>query len=470
MKLLWLAPLLLCQDGFDDIEQALKDAHVPGLAIAVVKDDSVLLCKGYGVRRQGEPGAVDDETLFMIGSCTKAFTATAVGILVDEKKLDWDDPVVKYLPELKMYDPYVTRELTVRDLLCHRSGLPRGDLAWFVDERLTREQILQRVQYLKPAVSFRSKFGYQNFMFTAAGEVVRAASGMPWEEFVRERIFKPIGMSRSLPGCKGEAERTNVAWGHAEGEPSIAHHSVDPVGPAGSIHSCARDMAEWLKANLRVGSNEPLLRKKTAVEMQTAQMPVPNEPPWSGIAPGAKFVAYGLGWFLHDYRGKKVVEHGGATDGYSTMLVMVPEEKIGVVVMANMHGSGLPHALAYRVIDTLLGVPPKGKLRVGPPGKPGPPARVAGTTPSLKESETAGKYRHDFYGEISVTEQNGGLVLQWGTYVADLEHWHYDTYRAKWRRWFTGVGLVTFRRGTKGKVDELVVELLDPPETAAFRR
>ena len=236
-------------NGFDDyVNKAMKEWEVPGIAVAIIKGDQIVLAKGYGVRKLGDPTPVDERTLFAIGSSSKAFTAASVAMLVDGGKVKWDDPVTKYLPEFEMYDPYVTRELTVRDLLTHRSGLQRGDFLWYGTE-LDRDEILKRTRYLKPSWSLRSTFGYQNLMYLAAGQLVSRVSGKTWDEFIRERFFVPLGMTASSTSINELKTANNVATPHSKIEDKVTvipWRNIDNIAPAGSINSNVVEMAQWV--------------------------------------------------------------------------------------------------------------------------------------------------------------------------------------------------------------------------------
>ena len=349
-------------NGFDDyVNKALREWEVPGLAIAIVKDDRIVLAKGYGVRKLGDPTPVNERTLFAIGSSSKAFTAAAIAMLVDEGKVKWDDPVTKYLPGFELYDPYVTRELTVRDLLSHRSGLERGDLLWYGSE-YDRDEILRRTRYLKPTWSLRSTFGYQNLMFLAAGQLIAKVSGKSWDEFIRQRIFVPLSMTASNTSIKDFKNCDNVSSPHGKFEDkieAIPWRNIDNIAPAGSINSSVVDMAQWVRLQLAQGEyqKQRLLSSGAAKEMQTSQTVIRAEPPFSLFYPEAHFLNYGLGWFLHDYKGRKVVEHGGAIDGMRAQVAMLPEEKLGLVILTNMDGTILPLALMFRIFDAYLGAP-----------------------------------------------------------------------------------------------------------------
>jgi CubicO group peptidase (beta-lactamase class C family) len=420
------APLV----GFDDyVNKALKDWEVPGMAIAIVKDDKLLMAKGYGVRKLGDVAPVDERTLFAIGSSSKAFTAAAIAMLVDEGKMKWDEPATKYLPGFQLFDPYVTRELTVRDMLTHRSGLERGDLLWYGTD-YDRDEVLRRVRFLKPSWSLRSRFGYQNIMYLAAGQAVNTASGKNWDEFVRQRIFTPLGMSSSSTSIMALKAETNVASPHAKFDDKvqpISWRKIDNIGPAGSINSNATDMAQWVRLHLNQGTfkNERILSSGAVKEMHMPQTVMRLEGLSEKIHSETHFMTYGLGWFLQDYRGRKIVHHGGNIDGMSALVAMIPEEKLGVVILTNMNGTSVPTAIMYRVFDSFLEAPQKdwsGELlkivksaqeQAATVEKKQEADRVKGTNPSLALAKYAGNYTNEMYGDAKVKEQNGKLVVEY---------------------------------------------------------
>jgi CubicO group peptidase (beta-lactamase class C family) len=456
--------------GFDDyVQQALADWSVPGLAMAIVKDDAVVFTKGYGVRTLGDPTPVTASTVFGIGSATKAFTAASLAMLVDAGKLQWDDPATKYLPGLQLYDPYVTRELTVRDLLTHRSGLAPEPTDLLIASGYDRDEILRRLRYLKPRWSFRSRFGYQNIMYLAAGQIIPAVTGQSWDDFVRERIFTPLGMTASHTSVTALPSDGDVATPHAwidgKAQP-LPWPNLDNIGPAGSITSNVLDMAQWVRLQLGAGTYQQaqLFSAAVAKEMQMPQTIIRSEPSWSW------FLLYGLGWFLHDYQGRKVVEHAGGTMGIRALVALLPAEKLGLVILTNLGNPQLlPEALRFRVFDAYLGRPPrdwsreflqeaKGRLeQAEAERKKQEAARVEGTAPSLALEWYAGTYQHDVYGKVTVTAENGQLVLQYGLDMADLKHWHYDTFQLIVRAPVAEKSLVTFALNAQGRVEEMKV-------------
>jgi CubicO group peptidase (beta-lactamase class C family) len=492
--LLFIAPLALVAQTTDarlkEIDEyatkAGQDWRVPGFAMAIVKDDKVIFAKGYGVRKLGEQTPVDEHTLFAIASNTKAFTAAAIALLVDEGKLKWDDPATKYLPGFQLYDPYVTRELTVRDLLSHRSGLATfgGDLLWY-DTTYKSDEILRRIRYLKPTSSFRSRFGYQNIMFLAAGQIVANVSGKNWEQFIRERFLTPLGMTSTQTSIKTFKSTDNIASPHNEldGKMRVVRYSnVDGVGPAAALNSSVADMAQWIRLQLGRGTYEgkQFFSRKVAREMWSPQTIIPIGEQAEKFNPTRHFNTYGLGWFLSDYHGRKVASHGGGLDGMISQVGMMPEENLGVVVLTNSE-TPLASIMVNKVFDLFLGVPArdwsaellenakKDKEAERAEEKRIEDERAKDTKPSLPLQGYAGTYGGEMYGEAKVTVENGRLVLRLvpaPNFVGDLEHWQYDTFSIKWRDTvsyaFKQRGFVTFTLNAHGKVDEMKMDVPNP--------
>jgi CubicO group peptidase (beta-lactamase class C family) len=453
------------------VAKAVKDWHAPGLAIAVVKDDSVVFAKGYGVRELGKPDAVDVGTRFAIGSTTKAMTVAALGMLVDEGKLKWDDPVTKYLPDFRLSDPWVTQQITVRDLLTHRTGLGNADLLWAGADYSTAE-IIRRVRYLPLAYSPRSQFIYQNIMYAAAGQVVEAVAGMPWEQFLRTRIFTPLGMSATVPLLADLAEQPNVASPHAEIDDTmrvIQNRTVDPVKAAGSVWSSVGDMSKWMKFILdsgRVGDRR-LLKAATVKEMLTPQMVADKEYP-TFDAVHSHFFDYGLGFFLQDYAGQAIAMHTGSIDGMCAIIGLIPDKRLGVYVLENADHVELRHALMYQVFDMYLGNTGhdwSAELRklydslstqAKAAQQRAESQHATGTHPSLALDRYAGTYHSDAYGDVRVTQNGEVLHVSFGrAYDGDLSHWQYDTFRARWADRRSGRGTLVFVPDGTGGVGAL---------------
>lgn len=465
-------------EGFDAYaERALRDWRAPGAAIAVVRNDSVVLAKGYGVRELGKPERVDARTVFGIASTTKAFTVASLAMLVDEKKLSWDDPVTRYLPWFQIEGPYITRELTVRDLLTHRTGLPRGDRLWYASG-FDRMEVLHRVSRLEPRWSFRSHYGYQNIMFMAAGEVAAAASGESWNDLVKERIFTPLGMTSTSTTIRAFPGQRDLAMPHELRNDSvyvIPWRNMDNLGPAGSINSSALDLAQWIRLQLANGvyNGKRLLSDSVVREMHTPQTVIRMSDDTRKMFNDTHFMAYGLGWSLRDYHGRKLVTHGGVIDGMRTEIGLLPEEDLGIVVLANLDGTNLPTALLYRALDAYTGAPArdwskvllaaraKSRAKRDSARKEFVAARVPDTRPSLPLGSYAGSYSDSLYEDVEVKYDGESLVATMGpSYTGDLSHWHFDTFEVTWRDPSLGHTYFTFVLGADAKVKDLEVENL----------
>lgn len=454
------------------VQRAMKDHNVPGVAIAIVKDDKVVYAKGFGVREVGKPDPVTPNTVFAIGSASKAFTGVTMAMLVDEGKIKWNDPVTKYLPYFQLYDPQATREATVTDLLTHRLGLERADSLWYATER-SREEVVRQVRFVKPSWSVRSEFGYQNIMYIAAGEILPAVTGKTWDAFVQERIFDPLGMKTSTTTVRDLSRFAEVASPHifvdGKMEP-VKWRNIDNAGPAGSINSNVMDMAQWLRFQLGKGAYEgkSLLSKERLTETHSPYSIIPDTYVYRPLYAEAHLVNYGYGWFLSDYRGRKLVEHGGAIDGMRTAVSMIPEENLGVVVLTNMNGSILSMMLANKALDAFLGGTPRDWSALGL-GLANAAARasdeaqqkviasrVANTKPSLETSEYAGDYQSVVYGKATVALKDGQLVITRGAnFNGVLKHWHYDTFESVWGEKIQGKSFVVFTLNKAGAVDAL---------------
>src|SRR3954466_6920673 len=347
------------------VGRAMQTFEVPGIGLAIVKDDTVVVAKGYGVRKLGEAAPVDAHTLFGIASNTKAFTATALGLLVEEHKIEWDAPVVRYLPAFAMWDPFVTRELTVRDLLVHRSGLGlgAGDLLWWPESTYDRKEIARRLRFIPPATSFRTAYAYDNVLYLIAGELIEAISGQSWESFVSSRILAKVGMTGSNVRHSAAAGGGNVATPHApvDGKVrAIRPFESDNTNPAGGINSSAEDMAKWLRVQLSGGvlaDGTRLFSAATARQLTSIVTPIPiGDPPPELPALKMNFRGYGLGFDIRDYRGHKLVMHSGGLPGYVSRVMMIPDLNVGVAVLTNQESGEAFDAIALHVLDHVLGV------------------------------------------------------------------------------------------------------------------
>jgi CubicO group peptidase (beta-lactamase class C family) len=408
------------------VARVMGEWGVPGLALAVVKDDSVVLARGYGVRSIVDRTPVDEHTIFSIGSATKSFTAAAIAMLADEGLLAWGDRVVDRLPGFALADPALTREIRLRDLVTHASGLPGGrtNLLWF-GGALDRAEIVRRARFIEPTAGIREEFQYQNIMVLAAGQVVAEVSGRSWDAFVEERLFGPLGMRRTATSVTGLGSRGNVATPHARvaGElVTLPWRNIDNIGPAGSITSSARDMTGWLRLILGGGSygGRRLLSPGATRELLTPRMVLPPARMGSmdvisrAGAPSRMF-AYALGWTVFDYRGRTVAWHGGNIDGMSALVAMIPEERLGLVVLTNLNGSVLREVLMLGIFDRYLGAPPHdwsaallAVVRADQPD-PGRRARPAAAPADRPLAGFAGRFRDDLLGDLTVTPRDGHL-------------------------------------------------------------
>jgi len=462
--------------GFDAVvERALVAFRVPGTAVAIIRNDTVIYARGYGVRKLGDPSPVDENTLFAIGSASKAFTAAGLGILVDEGKVRYDDPVTKYLPEFQMYDPYASKEIRVRDLLTHQSGLARGDLLWY-GSALTRDEIVRKVRFLKPSWSFRTTFGYQNLMFLTAGQISARVEGKSWDDIMQDRLFGPLGMGATSTSTRALAGQANVAAPHAirnDTVRAIPYRNIDNVAPAGSINSNVVDMANWVRMQIDSGRfhGKAILSTATWAEAQTPQFVI-NDPVFRTLMPlGSEFLTYGFGWFLQDFRGRKLVNHGGNIDGMSALVAMIPSERIGMVVLTNLNGTAAIMAIMADGFDRLLGTPAKDakdwvttiktigdgfQQQAKEAEKKHDAARVPNTRPSLDLAAYAGTYSDSLYGEATVTLEGGKLVAQYGpAFRGALEHWHFDSFVARWDSPVIEKSTVTFALDADAKVKSM---------------
>lgn len=477
------------------VARAMQAFEVPGIAVAIVKDGKVVVAKGYGVRKLGEPQPVDEHTLFGIASNTKAFTAAALAMLVDEGKIAWDDPVQKHLPSFQLYDPWVGRELTIRDLLCHRSGLGlgAGDLLFWPNTDITRGQVVAAVRFIRPASSLRSRYAYNNLMFVVAGQVVAAVSGKSWDDFVRERIFTPLGMTQTKITSIGFRPGDNVASPHSRGW--RLEGKLVPIAPtrdetwaaAAGIKSNVTDLPKWVIAQLNGGQIEGgkrLWSEAASREMWSAQTVIRiPEPPGPLKATKANFSAYGLGWSLRDYHGRKVVSHTGGLTGMVTTVSLIPEEKLGIVVLTNQEEGGAFSSIVYHIWDYYLHLAATDWIaafraarneqlsKAAEAGKKQEAARAVGTKPSLALARYAGEYRDAWYGKATIALEGGKLVLRMThtpAMVGELEHWHYDTFVAHFRDNTIPDAFVTFSLGRDGAVDQMQMAATSPLADFSF--
>jgi CubicO group peptidase (beta-lactamase class C family) len=461
--------------GLDDwIEAERVRWGIPGMAIAVVKDDAVVYARGFGVRRLGEAARVDENTLFGVASTTKAMTAAALGILVDEGRIGWDDPVIQHLPAFQLSDPWVTRQVTIRDLLTHRVGVGRitGNRLRFLPSR-TRADVIHQMRYHEFERPFREGYVYSNAMYSVAGEIIPAVTGISWDDFLRNRLFTPLGMERSNTAVSQIGPNDNAAWPHQEIEGQvqpIARRSWHVVAASAAVNTSAAEMAQWMRLQLGepgVHEGRRIISERSMREMHTPQVALGGN-----SLTGAELSAYGLGWSLRSYQGRWISSHGGATDGMNTALTLVPSENLGIVVMTNTFND-LGPAIANRIVDAYLGVPDqrwgdrvwtayRARYATTQARRDSiHAARIPNAPPAHDLGAYAGSYSDSLYLDAEVRLENGRLVLQlWSDpeMIADLEHWHHDVFRGVWRTRAMREEWVWFASGPGGSVEQMRVQ------------
>ncbi|HVS63779.1 MAG TPA: serine hydrolase [Thermoanaerobaculia bacterium] len=474
-------------EGIDPIiEQALEDFSVPGLALAVVADDEVVLAKGYGVRDLGTGEPVTEDTLFAIGSTTKAFAAFVLGLLVDEGKISWDQPVIELLPDFRLHDDHATRRLKVKDLVRHSSGLPRHDAVWY-NSPDSREELFARLRHLEPSRDLGETFQYQNLMFMTAGLLAERVTGKSWEELVRERILDPLDMERTNFSVETSKQDPNHAAPHAIEDQEarvIPFRNIDTIGPAGSINSSVSEMTQWIRLQLGGGEigGERLIETATLQSMHTPQIAAGSYPTDGTTLP----MGYGYGWMTEAHRGHFVVQHGGGIDGFISWVALLPHDGLGVVAYTNATGMNpLPTAVARTVIDRVLGLEEIDYLQKGRDAiaealaaqaeaeKSSEAKRQEGTSPSHDLAEYAGTYAHPGYGEVEVSQGGDGLSVVYNGIPAELEHWHYDTFNAQKLEGGDPAlddTKIIFRLDVNGEISELEAQLEAAVDAIVFER
>jgi len=466
-----------------DVERVMRLFDVPGIAIAIVKDGRVLAAQGFGVRTLGEAAPVDGLTLFEIASNSKAFTAAALAMLVDEGKLAWDDPVTKHLPDFQMHDAYVTREMTVRDLLTHRSGLGlgAGDLLWWPTSTFSTDEIIHQLRHIPLSTSFRSAYAYDNLLYIVAGKIVASKSGRSWGDTVRERILVPVGMTATTTSLVENAGNADVAHAHALIDGRIAPVAAVPVpNAAGAVglNSNAEDMARWMNVLLAGGmaGERRLYSAKQARELWTAQTPIRiAEPDPKLAATRPNFRAYGLGFELRDFRGHLLATHGGALQGFYSQVVLVPDAKLGIAILTNAESGGALSALQYQLLDRLLGTRPMtdwiGAVKSVDDARharevarlaQASAARATASTPSLPREAYDGDYQDPWYGLATIRHEGGRQILSLTHtpgLTGELEHFQHDTFIVRWQeRKYNADAYVTFALNPDGSIERMKMQ------------
>ncbi len=474
-------------EGLDpSIEKALKDYQVPGVAIGVVVDGHVVFAKGFGYRDIERQLPVNKETLFAIGSCTKAFTTFVIGNLVDEGLLEWDQPVIDILPEFRLWDQYATTNVTLRDLLTHRTGMPRHEFFWY-NSKMSKSEMLKRLRYLQPSFEIRERYQYGNLMYFTAGLAMEKVAGKPWEALVRERILAPLEMTHTNFSVEETQKTDNFAAPYLEKNDQlkkIPFRNLSLIDSAGAINSSVDELTHWLQMLLSGGvyNNKTLICPATLQELHAPQVIVPGAPE----SKESLLYAYGIGWGILSYRGHYFISHDGVSDGFTTMAGLIPGENIGIVVLANKNMTSLSRYISFEVIDRLLELPRHDWFQDGVESlrknKEGVKEskinedrhRKKGTHHCHPLDEYVGIYEHPGYGKLAIELVNGHLEATYNDLVFVLGHWHYDVFNVVREKQdmvisFEGTKF-TFCNNANGEIGELVVPFEPTADDIVFKR
>ena len=475
------------------VETLRRAIGVPGMAVSIVEGGRVTFAQGFGVKRLGGSDPVDADTIFPNGSTGKAFTVAALATLVDEGKLKWDDHVIDHMPWFAMYDPWVTREITVRDLLVHRSGLGlgEGDLMMVPRTSLTRRESVWRLRYLKPATSFRSAYAYDNVLYMAAGQLIEEVSGQTWEQYVAAHVLKPAGMARSTSASEARFAAADRAWPHARldgpfrgmGRQEVLDEH-DELGrnaaPAGGLAVSANDMARWMTIQLHHGAlpeGGRLFSEAAGAEMWKPVVLIPSSPLPVAMKPAEPmFNTYALGWDVNDYRGHRIVSHSGAVFGFQAIVVLIPDQDVGFTILINSEDGEMIRGLQYALLDHYLGASgfdwpaawrayKQERQQRAATALRQPEAQPAKVGPSLPLARYAGTYADAWYGPIAIADDKGALRIdfrQTPRMTGTLEHWQYDSFRVRWDDKAIEPAFVTFGMDVAGKVERVTMKAISP--------
>ncbi|MDD2387708.1 MAG: serine hydrolase [Bacteroidales bacterium] len=467
-----------------ELQKSFNAWNVPGFAVAIVQGNQIVYEKGFGVLDAGKKAKVNQHTNFAIASNTKAFTAAALAILVDQGQINWDDKVTDYIPWFQLYDPFVTNQMTIRDLLCHRTGLETfsGDLIWYASDH-SREEIIRRARYLEPKYGFREKFGYSNIMYLTAGQIVEYVTDTTWDDFLKYRIFEPLGMTRTNTSISINQNLDNVAECHALVDDKnivIPYVNWDNIAPAGSINSNVHDVAKWLILQLNRGEykGKRIFSQQVADEMWKPNTVQDVSAFSRSVYPSTHLKAYALGWGLYDYNSYLIVTHNGGYDGMISQTVLIPELDLGFVVLTNNLSMFYTVALS-QVLDYLTKAEIDSKwsdnfLRIKQlidnydkeDKQAWENTRISDTKPSHNLIDYVGIYKSDVYGDVEVLIKSDNLYLKMlhtSIYHGQLKHWHYDTFTVKFEEALSlPSGTVSFIDDKYGEITEIKIDIPNP--------
>ena len=459
----------------ETVKKAFELFKPTGLAVAVMKDSAIVYHQALGFSNADTRKPVTTTSLFNIASCSKAFTAFSIGILVDEGKLKWTDKVIDYIPEFKLADDYITKEMTVEDLLCHRSGLGTfyGDLLWY-NTTYTDEEVMKRMRNEPITRRFGIEFGYQNIMFMIAGDLIQKVSGVTWSEFVESRIFGTLGMLQTRPSNHELSKNQNIAFGHLNNR-VMEIYDFNAVKSAAAIYSNVDELSSWTMLLLNDGmyKGHRIISRASLTRIMEPHTIIgaSNMQKQHGI----NFYMYGLGWFIYDYNGKKVVEHDGGMPGYISKVTMVPDQKISIIILNNGNDGFIDNAIRGDILDILVkgkefdwigeysSIKARSEAFEQSSNKQRLESRIIGTKPSLPPEGYTGIFRDKSYGDAEVSLDSGKLRLTFlpakKVFTGELEHWHYDTYKVVFNDKFLTFGLITFSFNSAGKVTGFKIDL-----------
>ena len=482
------------------VEQLRQTHNVPGATVAIVENGRTTFSRGFGVTSLGpQSRRVDADTIFATGSTGKAFTTAALAILVDRGRIRWDDRVIDHMPDFRMWDAWVTREMTIRDLLVHRSGLGlgAGDLLFVPYSNLSRAESVRRLRHIRPATSFRSNYAYDNVLYMVAGQLIEEVTGKTWERFILEDVFRPAGMNRGTVGDEDRLRTANRARPHARLNGAIRglgdQVPINERGlganaaPAGALAISANDMARWLQIQLSRG-RIPGGDSRLFSEDQSRQMWTPAVLTPTGQAPDylraaqPMFSTYALGWSVQDYRGARLIWHGGAVFGSLAAVALIPDRNIGIYIAVNAEEGQVVRGLLYELLDHYLDLPRdtwpekltrfrEDRTRAALAALQAPAAQRAQVGPSLPLARYAGGFSDPWYGRIDIAEQGGNLVVtfpQAPGLTATLEHWQYDTFRTRFSDPVMEPAYVTFQLDAQGRVDRITMRAVSPLADFSF--
>lgn len=474
-------------EGFEPlIEKALEDYQVPGIAIGIVVDGHVVYAKGFGYRDMEKKLPVNKDTLFAMGSCTKAFTTFVMGNLVDEGVVEWDQPVIDVLPEFRLWDQYATTNLTIRDLLTHRTGMPRHEFVWY-NSKMNKNEMLKRIRYLQPSFDIRERYQYGNLMYFSAGLAMERVTGKNWEDLIRQRILIPLEMVNTNFSVEDTQKTDNFALPYLEKNEvmkKIPFRNLSLIGAAGALNSNISDMIHWLQMLLAGGiyKNQALISPATLQELHAPQVVVPGAPETKETL----LYAYGIGWAILSYRGHYFVSHDGVSDGFTSVVGLLPGEEIGIVIFANKNMTALPRYLSLQMIDKMLELPHIDWLKEGVDSIrknresmkeskiKEDLSRKKGTCPCHPLEEYAGVYENPGYGKLTVEVVGDKLEATYNDLKFVLGHWHYDVFKVIEEKQDMIVSIegtkFTFCNNSNGDIGELTVPFEANINDIVFKR